>query len=155
MTVDGPVPGPSEPSALPPPSPSTLPDARDGRPPHVLPFPDAAQLTSRSSIVQALAELSRHSSALDDELVSLFEESEPVVADARRSIASLTPQVQLVQEEAAVLDRRLQASASVAKRISERVRHLDEERKHIALAAEWARKVAELKSSLSLLAEAV
>ncbi len=155
MTAVGSAPGPSEPSALPPPSSSALPDAQDGRQHHPLPFPDVAQLTSRSSIVQALAELSRHSSELDDELVSLFEESEPVVADARRSIASLTPQVQLVQEEAAVLDRRLQASASVAKRISERVRLLDEERKRIALAAEWARKVAELKSSLSLLAEAV
>ncbi|SPO47330.1 related to conserved oligomeric Golgi complex component 4 [Moesziomyces antarcticus] len=154
MTAVGSAPGPSEPSALPS-SPSALPDAQDGRQHHTLPFPDVAQLTSRSSIVQALSELSRHSSELDDELMSLFEESEPVVADARRSIASLTPQVHLVQEEAAVLDRRLQASASVAKRISERVRLLDEERKRIALAAEWARKVAELKSSLSLLAEAV
>ena len=116
---------------------------------------DLSQLTSRSAVVQALSDLSSYSSALDEELVSLFEESEPVVTDARRSISALAPQVQLIQEEADVLDRRLQSSASVAKRISERVRLLDEERKRIALATEWAVRVAELKSSLSLLASAV
>lgn len=116
---------------------------------------DISKLTSRSAVVQALSDLSSYSSSLDDELVSLFEESEPVVNDARRSISALAPQVQLIQEEAGVLDRRLQSSASVAKRISERVRLLDEERKRIALATEWAVRVAELKSSLSLLAAAV
>ncbi|KAJ9474790.1 Conserved oligomeric Golgi complex subunit 4 [Pseudozyma hubeiensis] len=116
---------------------------------------DISKLTSRSSVAQALSDLSNYSATLDDELVSLFEESEPVVADARRSISGLAPQVQLIQEEADVLDKRLQSSASVAKRISERVRLLDEERKRIALATEWAVRVAELKSSLSLLASAV
>ncbi|CDS01916.1 related to conserved oligomeric Golgi complex component 4 [Sporisorium scitamineum] len=116
---------------------------------------DITKLTSRSAVVQALSDLSTYSASLDNELFSLFEESEPVVADARRSISSLAPQVQLIQEEADVLDRRLQTSASVAKRISERVRLLDEERKRIALATEWAVRVAELKSSLSLLASAV
>ncbi|CBQ68830.1 related to conserved oligomeric Golgi complex component 4 [Sporisorium reilianum SRZ2] len=116
---------------------------------------DITKLTSRSAVVQALSDLSTYSTSLDDELVSLFEESEPVVADARRSISGLAPQVQLILEEADVLDRRLQSSASVAKRISERVRLLDEERKRIALTTEWAVRVAELKSSLSLLASAV
>lgn len=125
----------------------------DAQPP--LQLVDISKLTSRSAVVQALSNLSSYSASLDDELVSLFEESEPVVADARRSISGLAPQVQLIQEEAAVLDKRLQSSASVAKRISERVRLLDEERKRIALASEWAVRVAELKSSLILLASAV
>ncbi|SPO28923.1 related to conserved oligomeric Golgi complex component 4 [Ustilago trichophora] len=148
------IPGPSDPT------PPTLPQSpsplnKDGpskQPPQLT---DISKLTSRSAVVQALSDLSSYSSALDDELVSLFEESEPVVTDARRSISALAPQVQLIQEEADVLDRRLQSSASVAKRISERVRLLDEERKRIALATEWAVRVAELKSSLSLLASAV
>nr|CDI54913.1 related to conserved oligomeric Golgi complex component 4 [Melanopsichium pennsylvanicum 4] len=121
-------------------------------PPHLT---DLSKLTSRSAVVQALSDLSTYSSALEDELISLFEESEPVINHARRSISALAPQVQLIQEEAIVLERRLQASASVAKRISERVRLLDEERKRIALATDWAVRIAELKSSLSLLASAV
>lgn len=138
---------PPSPAKQPPPSPSS------STPPPQL--ADISKLTSRSAVVQALSDLSAYSASLDDELVSLFEESEPVVADARRSISGLAPHVQLIQEEADVLDRRLQSSASVAKRISERVRLLDEERKRIALATEWAVRVAELKSSLSLLASAV
>ncbi|SPC61777.1 related to conserved oligomeric Golgi complex component 4 [Ustilago sp. UG-2017b] len=157
------IPGPSDTSptrlAL---SPSPL--KEDGGPSkqtqHAQPLPpqhlvDISKLTSRSAIVHALSDLSAYLSSLDDELVSLFEESEPVVTDARRSISGLAPQVQLIQEEADVLDRRLQSSASVAKRISERVRLLNEERKRIALATEWAVRTAELKSSLSLLAAAV
>ncbi|EPQ26441.1 uncharacterized protein PFL1_06089 [Pseudozyma flocculosa PF-1] len=116
---------------------------------------DPATLTTRSSVLQALAELSTYSASLEDELVSLFEESLPVIDEAKRNVASVAPQVELVKEEAYVLDRRLQESASVAKRISERVRLLDEERKRIALATEWAVKVAELKDALLSLAAAV
>ncbi|KAN0061943.1 Golgi transport complex subunit 4 [Thecaphora frezii] len=114
-----------------------------------------AGLTTRSSVLQALAELSTYQAALDDELASLFHDHSPIVDAARRDIASVAPQIELVKEEAAVLDRRFQESASVAKRISERVRLLDEERKRIALATEWAVKVAELKDALLSLASAV
>ncbi|EST08992.1 Conserved oligomeric Golgi complex, subunit 4 [Kalmanozyma brasiliensis GHG001] len=151
MTISGPSDATSSKVTL-----SPLPTKEANAPTKQTPaLADPSKLTSRSAVVQALSDLSSYSASLDDELVSLFEESEPVVTDARRSIAALAPQVQLIQEEADVLDRRLQSSASVAKRISERVRLLDEERKRIALATEWAVRVAELKSSLSLLASAV
>ena len=116
---------------------------------------DPATLTTRSSVLHALNQLSDYSAHLQDELESLIQDSQPIIHDAHQDIVALGPRISQVREQAAVLDSHLQDSARVALRISERVRLLDEERKRIALATQWAVSVSNLKSSLQLLAAAI
>ncbi|PWN50187.1 COG4-domain-containing protein [Violaceomyces palustris] len=119
------------------------------------PLADPTTLTTPSSVRHALVALSSHSAALDQELARLLQDSEPILEQAQDEIASLGPKVDVVWEEADVLDARLRESAAVAKRISERVRILDEERRRVAAAVDWAVKVSDLKSSLISLSASI
>lgn len=119
------------------------------------PLPDLGKLTTPASVRRSLAELSTHSAQLEDHLSQLLRESNLHKQAYRERVSRLSTQVDLIREEARVLQTRLGSTSSTAKRISESVRRLDEEIERVELARIWAEKVQDFKASLQSLASAI
>ncbi|CEH14887.1 Golgi transport complex COD1 protein [Ceraceosorus bombacis] len=116
---------------------------------------DPRAITTAASARAALATLASHSSALEDRFSELLEESIEKRETATEVLKSLTTQVNLIREEAGVLDARLDVAASEARTISEAVRRLDEMRDRVQIAKRWADRTADLKASLLSLGAAM
>ncbi len=117
-------------------------------------LPDWSQLITVSDIKQALAQVAQRSSALDRALGSRIEQSRAAIASSEQRVRGLAPQLELIHDEISVLDSRLQGTADRAEKVSKRIRSLDEEKKRLAVARQWALDASELKVSC-LLAEQI
>lgn len=109
------------------------------------PLPDLSRLTTPISVRRSLAELSAHSVQLEEHLSQLLRQSTVHKQAYRERVSRLSTQVDLIREEAKVLQGRLGSTSATAKRISESVRKLDEEIERVDLARVWAEKVQDLK----------
>lgn len=109
------------------------------------PLPDLSRLTTPASVRRSLAELSAHSVQLEEHLSNLLRQSTVHKQAYRERVSRLSTQVDLIREEAKVLQGRLGSTSATAKRISESVRKLDEEIERVDLARVWAEKVQDLK----------
>ncbi|CAO1620244.1 unnamed protein product [Parajaminaea phylloscopi] len=116
---------------------------------------DPRSLTTPAAVRRALAQLDKHSQALDEALDAKIESSMARITISQQSVAALAPQIELLTEEAQVLHSRLVDAAQTSDRISGAVRVLDEERRRIRLASSWVQSVQDLKASLASLASAV
>ncbi|CAO1618765.1 unnamed protein product [Jaminaea pallidilutea] len=116
---------------------------------------DPNSLTTPAAVRRALSELTSHSRRLDDAIETVTASSLQRVNTSQTSIAALAPQVELLSEEAKVLESRLVDASKTSDRISGAVRRLDEERKRIRIASAWVQWVQDLKASLASLASAI
>ncbi|SCZ99139.1 BZ3500_MvSof-1268-A1-R1_Chr3-1g05834 [Microbotryum saponariae] len=87
---------------------------------------DVSTLTSRNLIEQHLAELTRHESSLDDQLLQLISAKQPLQAQLDR-LGSLKEVVHGIQGEASHLCRQVAQVATTAERVGGKVRVLDQE----------------------------
>lgn len=119
------------------------------------PATDPRSLQTPAAVRRALVQLNEYSLQLEDQLSAAIESSHTSIAASKTKIASLAPQIDLLTEEAQVLQGRLSEAAETSDRISGAVRLLDEERRRIRIAGEWVRWCQDLKASLASLQSAV
>lgn len=119
------------------------------------PSTDPCTLTTPAEVRRALEELDLHSARVDEALDAAVKSSTSRVQQSQERIASFAPQIDLLTEEAQVLQARLVEAALTSDRISGAVRVLDEERRRIRLASEWVTWTQDLKGSLASLSSAV
>lgn len=111
------------------------------------PLPEQASLVSVQDVKQALAQLCLLSTALEGKLHQAVTASRTTISTSQERISSLAPQVELIRDEAKILSTRLSTTADTARRVSKRIRSLDEEKKRLTLATQWALHTSELKVS--------
>lgn len=119
------------------------------------PSVDPRKLLTPAAVKTAIAQLDAHTHSLDEQLAVAIQSSMSHIDQSRFSIAAMAPQVDLLREEAGVLETRLVDAAQTSERISAAVRDLDEERRRVRNAAEWVRWAQDLKASLASLSSAV
>lgn len=123
---------------------------------HALPSAtDPRNLLTPLAVKRALQQLQSHSKQVDQALEDAIRSATSRIATSQGSIAALAPQIDLLREEAQVLQGRLVDAAKTSDRISGSVRTLDEERRRIRLASTWVQHTQDLKASLASLASAV
>ncbi|KDE05958.1 hypothetical protein MVLG_03644 [Microbotryum lychnidis-dioicae p1A1 Lamole] len=115
---------------------------------------DVSTLTSRSLIEQHLAELTRHESSLDDQLVQLISAKQPLQSQLDR-LGSLKEVVHGIQGEASHLCRQVAQVATTAERVGGKVRVLDQEQSRVKEAIEYVQAVQDLKTSIAALDAAI
>lgn len=116
---------------------------------------DPRKLTTQQAVKRALSEANAYGTALDEQITSAVESAKTRIAASQQSIASLAPQIELLTEEADVLQSRLSDAAITSDRISGAVRLLDENRRRVRQASQWVSWTQDLKSSLASLASAI
>ncbi|KDN49956.1 COG4-domain-containing protein [Tilletiaria anomala UBC 951] len=119
------------------------------------PLPDLAQLITVSDVRTALTQLSIRSSALNKAIKSNIERSAETIDEAQEGIRALAPQLDLIHDEASILNTRLEATAETARKVSRRIRSLDEEKRRLKIATQWALNTSELKRALIDLSAAI
>lgn len=119
--------------------------------PPLPPLLDQASLISVQEVRQALVQLSLRSTALENKLQQAVTISRTTITTSQNRIQSLAPQVELIRDEAKILNTRLATTADTARRVSKRIRSLDEEKKRLTLATQWALNTSELKVSSIIL----
>ncbi|SCV74096.1 BQ2448_6528 [Microbotryum intermedium] len=123
--------------------------------PETLPLElDVSTLTSRSLIEQHLAELTRHESSLDEQLLQLISTKQPLQAQLDR-LGSLKEVVHGIQGEASHLCRQVAQVATTAERVGGKVRILDQEQSRVKEAIEYVQAVQDLKTSIAALDAAI
>ena len=108
-------------------------------------MPDLSNLISAEDIKSALSQLSLRCASLDASLSQRVTQSKGTIAEAERKVQGLAPCLELIHDEIGVLSSRLDGTADTAERVSKRVRSLDEEKKRLKIATQWAMDTSELK----------
>lgn len=111
-------------------------------------FGDESHLnTSISSLHHSIDSISVYSDHLDDCLLDLIHHSKQIINKATNDIAGLSPQLEIISDEANVLMHRISDNAHTARRISMRVGAIDEHKRRLDISTRWCLEAAELKVS--------
>lgn len=112
-------------------------------------------MTTPQAVRRALQDANTFAVSLDRDIHTATAASSTQIEESRQTIAALAPQIQLLTEEADVLQSRLSDAAVTSDRISGAVRVLDAKRRRIRQASQWVAWAQDLKSSLASLASAI
>ncbi|KZV88864.1 COG4-domain-containing protein [Exidia glandulosa HHB12029] len=114
----------------------------------------AATLTSLNQVLSSLSALQAREKDVSTALAALVSNHDHISASLAR-LHNLNPLIDELQVDASLLQNKVLSTAKTADRVGGRVRILDEEMRRIREAAERVAHVAELKSSLSALYDAI
>lgn len=114
-----------------------------------------SSITSPNEVHQVLAKLSIEAGDLEIYLQKLHIDSAEKTVKSREVVGELSSQINIIIDEARVLNGRLAKTGDTAVRINASVKRLDDRYERLELAKSWTEKVADLKASLQSMAACI